>query len=107
MLSIFLRARNFDATHWEKGHTIVFPIADGDGITNAKLRFRGRSKIKAEDDNRYDCIELSYLEPDGKKDKEVVRFYVTDDSRHIPIRLDLFLNFGTAKAYLKSMKGVK
>ena len=107
MLSIFMRARSFDATHWEKGHTIVFTIADGNGLTYSKLRFRGRSKIKAEDDKRYDCLELSYLEPDGKKDKEIVRFYVTDDKRHIPVRLDLFLNFGVAKAYLKSMKGVK
>lgn len=107
MLSIFLRARNFNASGWEKGHTIIFPIADGNGIKNAKLRFRGRSKIKAEDDKRYSCLELSYIETDDGKEKEIVRFFVTDDSRHIPIRIDLFLKFGSAKAYLKSMKGVK
>ena len=107
MLSIFLRARNFDPKGWNKGHTIIFPIADGNGIKNAKLRFRGRSKIKAEDDKRYSCLELSYIETDDGKEKEIVRFFVTDDSRHIPIRIDLFLKFGSAKAYLKSMKGVK
>lgn len=107
MLSIFLRARNFDSKGWQKGHTIIFPIADGNGIKNAKLRFRGRSKIKADDDKRYSCLELSYIETEDNKEKEIVRFYVTDDTRHIPIRIDLFLRFGSAKAYLKSMKGVK
>jgi hypothetical protein len=47
---------------------------------------------------------ISYIEKDGKKDKEIVRFYVTDDSKHIPIRLDLFLRFGSAKAFFSSMK---
>lgn len=107
MLSIFLRARNFNPQGWNKGHTILFPIADGNGIKTAKLKFQGRSKIKAEDDKRYSCLELSYIETENGKDKEIVRFYVTDDSRHIPIRIDLFLKFGSAKAYLKSMKGVK
>ena len=38
---------------------------------------------------------------EDKKDKEIVRFYVTDDNRHVPIRLDMFLRFGSAKAFLK------
>ncbi|MBQ6161295.1 MAG: DUF3108 domain-containing protein, partial [Prevotella sp.] len=39
--------------------------------------------------------------------KEIVRFYVTDDQNHIPIRLDMFLRFGSAKAFLTGMKGAK
>ena len=101
MLSIFLRARNYSPDGWQKGYTILFPLADGNGVKTAKLRFQGRSKIKAENGHRYNCLELSYLENDNGRDREVVRFYVTDDSRHIPVRLDLFLKFGTAKAYLK------
>lgn len=106
MLSIFMRARNFNASGWKTGHTISFPIADATHIKTAKLKFRGRSTVKAENDVKYKCLELSYIETEGGKDKEIVRFYVTDDSRHIPIRLDLFLKFGSAKAYLTSMKGV-
>ena len=37
----------------------------------------------------------------------IVDFYVTDDNNHIPIRLDMFLKFGSAKAFLVDMKGVK
>lgn len=104
MLSIFLRARSFSTEGWKKGHTYVFPIADGNGVKYSKLRFRDRTTVKAEDGKKYKCLELSYLETEDGKDKEIVRFFVTDDSRHIPIRLDLFLKFGSAKAFLTSMK---
>ena len=39
------------------------------------------------------------------KYKEIVRFYVTDDTNHIPVRLDLFLRFGSAKAFVTNIKG--
>ena len=45
------------------------------------------------------------MEMDNGKYKELVRFYVTDDENHIPIRLDMFLRFGSAKAFLTNIKG--
>ena len=36
-----------------------------------------------------------------------VKFYVTDDENHIPVRLDMFLKFGSAKAFLVGMRGAK
>ena len=45
------------------------------------------------------------VEAERGPDKEIVRFYVTDDANHLPVRLDLNLKFGTAKAYLRSVKG--
>lgn len=103
MLSIFMRARTFDPSNWKSGYTFVFPIVDASHVQNAKLRFRGRSTVKAEDGNKYKCLELSYIETEDKKEREIVRFFVTDDKRHIPVRLDLFLKFGTAKAFLTRM----
>jgi hypothetical protein len=47
------------------------------------------------------------MEHEDGKNKELIRFYVTDDANHIPVRLDMFLSFGSAKAFLKSYKGVK
>ena len=41
------------------------------------------------------------------KEKEIVKFYITDDANHLPVRLDLNLNFGTAKAYLTGAKGLR
>lgn len=36
-----------------------------------------------------------------------MRFFVTDDANHVPVRLDMFLKFGSAKAFLVGAKGVK
>ena len=51
---------------------------------------------------------FSFYERDKKKKKkELIRFYVTDDKNHLPVRLDMNLSFGTAKAYLRSYQGVR
>ena len=107
MLNIFLRARSFNPEGWTKGHVVKFPIADGNSIEKAQLRYRGKSTIKADNGKKYRCLELSYKELDDGKWKEIVRFYVTDDQNHIPVRLDMFLSFGSAKAFLRSYEGVR
>ena len=107
MLNIFLRARSFDPATWTKGHVVNFPIADGNGTNPAQLKYRGKKNVKADNGVKYRCLELSYIEKDDGKWKEIVRFYVTDDDNHIPIRLDMFLKFGSAKAFLTSMKGAR
>lgn len=103
MLNIFNVVRNYDPTGWKKGHTINVDITGFSEIVKAKLVYKGKDTVKGEDGKKYDCLVLSYYEKDGSKDKEIVRFFVTDDSRHIPIRLDLFLKFGSAKAFMSSM----
>ena len=107
MLSIFLRARSFNPSNWKKGHVINFPIVDGNSREKAQLRYSGTTTVKADNGKKYECLQLSYMELSSGRYKEIVRFYVTNDSRHIPIRLDLFLRFGTAKAFLVSMNGTK
>ena len=105
MLNIFLRARSFNPEGWQKGHVVNIPIADGNSIDPAQLRYRGKSTVKADNNKKYRCLELSYMEKEDGKYKEIVRFYVTDDDNHIPIRLDMFLRFGSAKAFLTNMRG--
>ena len=63
--------------------------------------------MKADNGHKYRCLQLSYIEKENGKYKEIVRFYVTDDANHVPVRLDMFLRFGSAKAFLVGMKGVK
>ena len=107
MLNIFLRARSFNPAGWKKGYILQIPIADGNGIDKAQLRYRGKGTVKADNGKKYRCLELSYMEKENGKYKEIVRFYVTDDQNHIPVRLDMFLRFGSAKAFLTSMKGIR
>lgn len=107
MMNIFLRARSFDPANWKKGYTVKFPIADGNGRTPAQIKFAGKETIKADNGHKYRCLRLAYMEYEDDKYKKIVDFYVTDDDNHIPIRLDMFLKFGSAKAFLTGMKGIR
>lgn len=108
MLSIMLNARNYDTSSWKKGHSINFNMTDGNGVSTQTLIYRGKVNIKMKDSrDTYRCLELAFIEQRKGKKKEVVTFFVTDDANHIPVRLDLFLRFGSAKAYLTSSRGLK
>lgn len=71
MLSIFLRARSFDPTNWTKGYEVRFPMADGNSVDYAKLRYRGKSTVKADNGKKYRCLELSYMALEKGKYKEI------------------------------------
>jgi hypothetical protein len=107
MLNIFCRARSFNPTGWIKGHVVKFPIVDGNSRTPAQLRFRGIVSVKADNGHKYRCLQISYMEYEGGSYKRIVDFYITDDDNHIPVRLDMFLKFGTAKAFLVGSQGLK
>ena len=107
MLNMFIRARSFSPANWKKGHTINFNIADGNGRTPAQIKYRGKATVKGDNGVKYRCLQLSYLELENGKYKRIVDFFVTDDQNHIPVRLDMFLRFGSAKAFIVGIKGNK
>jgi hypothetical protein len=108
MMSIFLRARNFDASKMKKGDIIPMPISDASHLSNSWLEYRGKETFKMEDTKeKFRCLVFSFYEREDNKSHELIRFFITDDQNHIPVRLDMFLNFGSAKAFLKSYKGIR
>lgn len=108
MMSIFLRARNFDVAKLKEGQNIPMPISDAKRLSNSWLKYRGKETFKMEGNNqKYRCLVFSFIEREDGKNHELLRFYVTDDDNHIPVRLDMFLSFGSAKAFLKGYKGVR
>lgn len=108
MMSMMLRARSFDPTSFKKGDKLKFPMADGDDVEQITLIYRGKENFKMRSTGvTYRCLIFSFVEYEDKKEKEIITFYITDDSNHIPVRLDLFLKFGTAKAFLNNAKGLR
>jgi hypothetical protein len=108
MMSIFLRARNFSAAGMKEGDVIPLPISDAKRLANSWLKYRGKETFKIEGTKeKFRCLVFSFIEHEDGKNKELIRFYVTDDQNHIPVRLDMFLSFGSAKAFLRSYKGVR
>lgn len=107
MLSILNVARSFDPTGYKVGHRIHFPMATGTKVEPQTLIYKGVENFKANDDVTYRCLVFSLLDYESKKEKELLRFYVTDDDNHLPIRIDFYLRFGVAKAYYVSGKGLR
>lgn len=107
MMSMLFRSRSFDGNSFKVGQHIVFPMATGKNLENQTIIYRGKKIIKANDKKKYRCLVFSFVEPGKKKGKweEVITFFITDDPNHIPVRLDMYLNFGSAKAFLKSVSG--
>ena len=109
MLSMLIRARTFDATNYREGQKIHFKMADGDRVSEEVLIYRGKKKFKMDDSGiTYRCLVFSSVWYDDKnKEREVITFYITDDLNHIPVRLDMYLRFGTAKAFLRQTTGLR
>jgi hypothetical protein len=83
-------------------------MATGRRVEQQTLIYRGKKEIEANNDTTYRCLVFSFVEYDSNhKEKEVITFYVSDDRNHLPIRLDLYLNFGSAKAFLTHTKGIR
>ncbi len=108
MLSMMLRARSFNGSDFTDGQRIEFQMADGKDVEKQTLIYRGKKNFTTKETKiTYRCMVFSFVELKDKKEKEVITFYVTDDDNHLPVRLDMFLKFGVAKAYMTTAKGVR
>lgn len=107
MLSILARARSYNPDDYKVGDRIYFQMATGKKVEEQILIYRGRETFEANNDTTYRCLVFSLVEIKDKKEKEIITFYITDDKNHLPVRLDMFLNFGSAKAFLKTTHGVR
>lgn len=105
MLSILAQARSYDPADYKVGQHIKFPMTTGRKVEEQTLIYRGKKSFTAENDTTYRCLVFSLVEYKKGSEKEVITFYITDDKNHLPVRLDLYLNFGSAKAFLRSVSG--
>lgn len=105
MLSILLQARSYDASDYVPGDKILFSMATGKDVEKQTLIYRGKETCKVENGMKFRCLVFSLVEYVKGEEKEVITFYITDDRNHLPVRLDMYLNFGSAKAFLTNIKG--
>lgn len=106
MLSILGQARSWKAEDYKVGDKIHFPMATGRRVEQQTLIYRGIDDVEAKDGNTYRCLVFSFVEYDENgKEEEVITFFISDDDNHLPIRLDMYLSFGSAKAFFSGVKG--
>jgi hypothetical protein len=105
MLSILAYARSLNIQNFKDGQKMYVPMATGKRVDVETLTYRGKKNIKAENDTTYRSLVFEVAS--NKDGKKLITFYITDDENHLPIRLDLYLNFGSAKAMLHSVRGYR
>lgn len=107
MMSLLAYARTIDFTTLPLGTRLTFPVATGKRIEPQHLVYRGKKVSKSDEGkNGYSCFLVSLITEEDGKEEEIVNFHITDDKNHLPVLLDLVLNFGSAKARLSKKKGV-
>ena len=107
MLNILLLSRSKDYTTMQPGQRISYRMVTGKRLSNQILIYKGKENFKANDGHTYRCLVFSLLNDKEKKEKELLRFYITDDDNHLPVRIDFNLKFGTAKAYFLNGTGIR
>ena len=102
LMSMIAYTQKIDTTDSEPGRTESLPMVNGNMVVQQYLVYTGNKKIKADDGRTYDCMVISIRDYKEGKERETVKAYVTNDSKHIPIQLDIILGAGTSiKALLK------
>ena len=106
MLSILGQARSWRGEDFNVGDKVHFPMTTGRKVEQQTLIYRGKQNVEAKNNTTYRCLVFSFVKKKKKgKEQEVITFFISDDENHLPIRLDMYLNFGSAKAFLTEVKG--
>lgn len=102
IMSMLIFARSMDTSGSEPGRTESLPMVNGDQVITQYLVYTGNKTVKADDGNTYDCMVVSVRDYKEGKERETLKAYVTNDSLHKPVQLDIILGVGTTiKALLK------
>jgi hypothetical protein len=102
MLSIFHYLRNADMSKMKVNQPVPLVIVSGNEFFNIKVIYNGEMTIKTPNNINYNTQKMSiifeYLK-NNKIEKEVMEFWMSKDTRHIPIMFSVKLPLGSMKAY--------
>lgn len=107
MMSVVYYARALDFTRMKKGDTESVSFISGRKKVNMIIEHDGLETIEANDGRKYRCVKLvlSIMDDAFSDKKEAMKVYITNDSNHMPVRLDSKLKIGSTRAILRSYKG--
>lgn len=107
LLSVLAWARAMNPDDYNPGDRISIPVATGRRVEEQNLIYVGKGPYTAGNGTTYNCLFFSLVGDRKNKEKQVMAFHVTDDKNRLPVHIDLFLNFGAARATLSSTTGNK
>lgn len=100
MLSMLRFARSIDTNGKEVGYTRTLPMVNGDLVVDQYLIYEGDKTVKADDRNKYDCMVISVRDRKYGKERETLKAYVTKESPHKPVQLDIIVGVASIRALL-------
>lgn len=110
MVSILYYARNLDFENLEAGDNFPINIFADKEIWPLNVRFDGReANKKVKGQGKFNTLKFSpqVIEGDVFPEDADVSVWVTDDGNRIPLIIESPLSVGSAKAVLKSHKGLR
>ena len=102
LLSMIAFTQKIDTSDSQLGRTESLPMVNGNTVVQQYLVYTGNKNVKADDGRTYNCMIISIRDYKEGKERETVKAYVTNDTKHTPVQLDIILGTGTSiKAVLK------
>lgn len=102
LMSMIAFTQKIDTSDSEPGRTETLPMVNGNTVVTQYLVYTGNKRVKADDGKTYDCMIISIRDYKEGKERETVKAYVTNDTKHTPVQLDIILTTGASiKAVLK------
>ncbi len=91
------------------GKVFAFPLNDEGETYEIEVAVLAKEKLETDDFGKFSTIKLDMKIFNGKyiRRKGTLHLWVTDDSRHIPLRAQIKSGFGTVTANLIEMKNIK
>lgn len=88
--------------HAVPGDRIPISVATGVWIRDGTIVCRGEETVTTESGENVPCRVFALVVNEGKLEKEVERaiFWLSNDSRRVPVRIDLMPNFGQVSVRL-------
>jgi hypothetical protein len=106
-LSVLALIRNLDYSDMKPGDSKEIHFLSGREIVNMTVNYNGTAKIKANDGQTYNTVQivLTIYDKAFKNKKEAISASLTDDSNRIPVIINTHLKIGAIRAVLKSVTG--
>jgi hypothetical protein len=108
-LSVLAYVRNLDFKGMKPGDKKYIRFISGKRPVNMYVNYLGVSNMKANDGNTYEVINISMtiLDDAFTNQKEAIKASLTNNVNRVPVVIITYLKFGTVKAVLNTVSGLK